>query len=161
MTTDVRCGACHELHRPIWARIYNDKGQDSLVCRHCWEDSYPCAIAPNFVKIPYRMKCVFGWSLTSPSHSLTIAPGEYEIGVIDALTDTITLWVYQDEVRPTDRNIEPHLTNFKVNDIRQELLKSVCSCEDGLQPVMALYSFVKSYGILYHKDDHIMKKSLC
>ena len=152
------CGLCKNAKHEIWSRTYDDRGTPMVICRLCWESQYPCEQTANFVKIPYRLKCLYAWTLTTPVSSVTLLPGEYEIGVIDAYTDSITLWSYLDEVRPVARDVPTFLTEQSINKIRHDILKSSCSCEDGYIPLLTVYSYVKSYGILYRKDSHVKKK---
>jgi hypothetical protein len=157
ITPNAVCNICRDIEHGIWGRTYDDKGRHIVVCRLCWESQYPCDQSANFVKIPYRIKAVFGWALTTPVTSITIMPGEFEIGVIDSYTDAITLWIYSDELKVVKRDTPAFLPNTALNNIQQELLKSSCSCEAGYIPVLTLYSFLKRYAIFYKKDAHIRK----
>lgn len=158
-TTNINtCQICKNSAHEVWGRTSDDKGQTVMVCRLCWEAQYPCDQSANFVKIPYRVKCIFGWVLTSPVSSVTIIPGDYEIGVIDSYVDACSLWVYHDELQLVHRDTPTYLPGQALNNIQQELLKSSCSCEQGYLPVVTLYSFLKRYAILYHKDNHIKKR---
>ena len=152
------CDICKSKDHTTWARTYDDKGNTLYVCRLCWEAQYPCELNPNFIKIPYKMKCALGWTLTTNSVPVTVIPGEYEIGVIDAGKDVVTIWVYSDEVKPVTQDLPMHITNIVANEIRQQLLASTCSGEEGLRPVIMLYSFLKEYGIFFHKDTHIKNR---
>lgn len=152
-----RCDLCSSNQHEIWARTYEDKGATIHACRLCWESRYPCESLSNFVKIPYRMKCCFGWVLTSPVTSVTLNPGEYEIGYIDAYSDVITLWAYSDEFKIVTKDCPTHLPLVTTNKITHELLKSSCSCESGYLPFLTLYSFLKRYGTFFKKINHIKK----